>query len=95
VILASAPTSFEDAHRLVSSDLAGQLIAYDGGDGRHVVLRDLLGAHRVWLRDLQAGAGMAAIIPLDEACCSVLRACCAFSVGSLANHQDPYREDGT
>jgi hypothetical protein len=66
VILASAPTNFEDAHRLVSADLAGQLIAYDGGDGRHVVLRDLLGYHRVWLRDLRAGVGMAAIIPLDE-----------------------------
>jgi hypothetical protein len=66
VILAAAPTSFEDAHRLVSSDLAGQLIAYDGRDGRHVVLQDLQGAHRLWLRDVQAGAGMAAIIPLDE-----------------------------
>ena len=66
VILASAPTSFEDVHRLVSSDLAGQLIAYDGRDGRHVILQDLQGAHRVWLRDVQAGAGMAAIIPLDE-----------------------------
>jgi hypothetical protein len=66
VTLASAPTSFADAHQLGFSDLAGQLIAYDGGDGRHLVLRDLSGAHQVWLRDLQAGAGMAAIIPLDE-----------------------------
>ena len=66
MILTPAPTSFEDAHRLVSSDLAGQLIAYDGGDGRHVVLQDVQGAHRLWLRDEQAGVGMAAIIPLDE-----------------------------
>ena len=66
MILARAPASFEDAHRLVSSDLAGQLIAYDGRDGRHVVLQDLQGAHRLWLRDVQAGLGVAAIIPLDE-----------------------------
>ena len=66
MILAPAPASFEDLHRLVSPDLAGQLIAYDGRDGRHVVLQDLQGAHRLWLRDVQAGAGMAAIIPLDE-----------------------------
>lgn len=66
VILAPAPASFEEAHRLASSDLAGQLIVYDGPDGRHVVLQDLQGAHRLWLRDVQAGAGMAAIIPLDE-----------------------------
>lgn len=66
MILTPAPTSFEDARRLVSLDLSGQLTAYEGGDGRHVVLQDLQGAHRVWLRDVQAGAGMAAIIPLDE-----------------------------
>lgn len=66
VILAPAPASFEDAYRLVSPDLPGQLIAYDGRDGRHVVLQDLQGAHRVWLREVQAGMGMAAIIPLDE-----------------------------
>lgn len=66
VILAPAPASFDDAHRLVPSDFAGQLIAYDGRDGRHVVVQDLQGAHRLWLRDLQAGMGMAAIIPLDE-----------------------------
>ncbi len=66
VLLAPAPASFEDAHRLVSSDLAGQLIAHDGADGRHVVLQDVQGAHRLWIRDVQAGMGMAAIIPLDE-----------------------------
>jgi hypothetical protein len=66
VILAPAPASFEDARRLVSADLAGQLIAYDGRDGRHVILQDLQGAHQLWLRDVQAGVGMAAIIPLDE-----------------------------
>lgn len=66
VILAPAPASFKDARRLLSSDLAGQLIAYDGADGRHVVLQDVQGAHRLWLRDVHAGMGMAAIIPLDE-----------------------------
>jgi hypothetical protein len=66
VILASAPASFDDANRTVSSDLTGELIAYDGRDGRHVVLQDPQGDHRLWLRDVQAGMGLAAIVPLDE-----------------------------
>ncbi len=66
MILTAAPASFENPHRLASSALAGQLIAYDGRDGRHVILQDLQGDHRLWLRDVQAGVGMAAIIPLDE-----------------------------
>jgi len=67
VILVPAPPSFTNAHRLASSDLTGQLSAYDGSDGRHVVLRALQGAHRLWLRDVHTGTGMAAIIPLDDA----------------------------
>ena len=66
VILAPAPTSFERAHRLVSSDLAGQLNAYDGSDGRHVILEGPQGAHRLWLRDVHTGTPLAAIIPLDD-----------------------------
>jgi hypothetical protein len=66
VILATAPASFDDANRIVSSDLTGELIAYDGRDGRHVVLQDLQGAHQLWLPDVQAEMAMAAIIPLDD-----------------------------
>lgn len=63
VILVPAPASFEGARRFFSSDLAGQLIAYDGRDGRHVVLQ---GGHQLWLRDVQARGEMAAVIPFDE-----------------------------
>lgn len=66
VILVPAPASFEDAHRLVSPDLPGQLIAYDGRDGRHVVLQDRSGAHHLWLREMHPAMGLAAVIPLDE-----------------------------
>jgi hypothetical protein len=66
VILVPAPPSFTNAHRLLSPDLTDQLNAYDGSDGRHVVLQALQGAHRLWLRDVHTGTGMAAVIPLDE-----------------------------
>ncbi|OZA90615.1 MAG: hypothetical protein B7X76_03650 [Azorhizobium sp. 39-67-5] len=35
-------------------------------DGRHLVLQDQEGAHRVWLRGLRAGTRMAALVPLDD-----------------------------
>ena len=66
MILVPAPPGFTNAHHLVPSDLAGQLNAYDGSDGHHVVLQALQGAHRLWLRDVQTGTAMAAIIPLDD-----------------------------
>jgi hypothetical protein len=66
VILVPAPPSFTNTHRLASSDLAGQLIDYDGSDGRHIVLQALHSAHRLWLRDVHAGTRVAAIVPLDE-----------------------------
>jgi len=66
VILGPAPPSFPDSHRLVPSNLTGQLFAYDGNDGRHVVLQALQGTHCLWLRDVLTGTGMAAIIPLDD-----------------------------
>ena len=96
MILAPAPASFEDAHRLVSSDLAGQLIAYDGRDGRHVVLQDLQGAHQYGCVTCRPGARMAALIPLDESV--LLRVAGLLRLQRrLAgkSRQDPYREDGT
>lgn len=35
-------------------------------DGRHVVVADAAGEHRLWLRDAQPGQPLAAIVPLDK-----------------------------
>ncbi|QDK33000.1 hypothetical protein DM450_09485 [Sphingomonas sp. IC081] len=37
-----------------------------GIDGRHVVVADAAGEHRLWLRDPQPGRPLAAVIPLDK-----------------------------
>lgn len=63
VILARAPAGFGGTYL---SEVPGQLITYDGRDGRHIIVHDIEGVHQLWLRDVQDGAGMAAIIPLDE-----------------------------
>lgn len=37
-----------------------------GIDGRHVVVADAAGEHRLWLRDATPGQPLAAVIPLDK-----------------------------
>jgi hypothetical protein len=65
VVLVPAPDSFASARRLDSNQRA-EFAAFRDAAGRHVVLRDLEGAHRLWLRDLRPGERMAALVPLDE-----------------------------
>ena len=64
VVLVPAPDSFAGARPLESSQLA-EFAAFQGADGRHLVLQDDDGAHRLWLRGLRPGAQMAALVPLD------------------------------
>lgn len=66
MILIPAPDSFKDARRSVRFDRSRGVIAIQGPDGRHVVLEDRDGAHRLWLRGVRPGAPMAALIPLDD-----------------------------
>lgn len=66
VILVPAPDSFKDARRSARFDRSPGVIAIQGPDGRHVVLEDRDGAHRLWLRGVRPGAPMAALIPLDD-----------------------------
>ena len=66
MILVPAPDSFKDARRSVRFDRSPGVIAIQGPDGRHVVLEDRDGAHRLWLRGVRPGAPMAALIPLDD-----------------------------
>jgi hypothetical protein len=65
VILVPAPDSFAAARRSQHFDRSPGVIAIQGPDGRHVVLADRDGAHRLWLRGVPSGASMAALVPLD------------------------------
>jgi hypothetical protein len=46
--------------------LGARLVDQAGIDGRHVVVADTAGEHRLWLRDTTPGRPLAAIIPLDK-----------------------------
>ncbi|MBB3926348.1 hypothetical protein GGR43_002065 [Sphingobium jiangsuense] len=65
VILDAVPESFAGA--VVDPLALGTLLADQAGlDGRHVVVADAAGGHRLWLRDPTPGRPLAAIIPLDK-----------------------------
>ncbi len=66
VILVPAPESFTGVRRAESFNRPPGVIAIQGADGRHVVLPDRDGAHRLWLRGVPPGVPMAALVPLDE-----------------------------
>jgi len=66
VILVPAPDSFTGASRSERFNRPPGVIAIQGQDGRHVVLPDRDGAHRLWLRGVRLGAPMAALVPLDD-----------------------------
>ncbi len=45
----------------------GALLADEAGiDGRHIIVADAAGEHRLWLRDATPGQPLAAVIPLDK-----------------------------
>lgn len=65
VILDAVPEGFTGA--TVDPLILGGLLADRAGiDGRHVVVADAAGEHRLWLRDPTPGRPLAAIIPLDK-----------------------------
>lgn len=65
VILDAAPEDFTGA--AIDPLALGALLADQAGlDGRHVIIADLAGEHRLWLRDPTPGRPLAAIIPLDK-----------------------------
>lgn len=66
VILVPAPESFAAARRSERFNRSPGFIAVQAPDGRHVVLPDRDGAHRLWLRGVRPGAPMAALVPLDD-----------------------------
>ncbi|MCA0211502.1 MAG: DUF2285 domain-containing protein [Proteobacteria bacterium] len=66
VILDAAPDGFETAAPVDPRALGALLADLAGIDGRHVVVADAAGEHRLWLRDSQPGRPLAAVIPLDK-----------------------------
>lgn len=65
VILDSVPEGF-DGMAIDPLTLGGLLLNRAGGDGRHVVVADAAGEHRLWLRNATPGQPLAAIVPLDQ-----------------------------
>lgn len=66
VILDTAPDGFATAAPVDPRALGALLADQAGIDGRHVIVADAAGEHRLWLRDPQPGRPLAAVIPLDK-----------------------------
>ncbi|HWL46785.1 MAG TPA: DUF2285 domain-containing protein [Sphingomonadaceae bacterium] len=66
VILDTAPEGYTGAKAIDPLTLGALLADRAGIDGRHVVVADAAGEHRLWLRDPTPGRPLAAIIPLDR-----------------------------
>ena len=66
VILDAAPDGFASAQPVDPHSLGALLADLAGIDGRHVIVADAAGEHRLWLRDPTPGRPLAAIVPLDK-----------------------------
>jgi len=66
VILDAAPDGFETAAQVDPRALGALLADQAGMEGRHVIVADAAGEHRLWLRDPAPGQPLAAVIPLDK-----------------------------
>jgi hypothetical protein len=66
VVLDAAPEGFTTAAPIDPRTLGALLADLAGIDGRHVVVADAAGEHRLWLRDAVPGRPLAAVIPLDK-----------------------------
>lgn len=66
VILDTAPEGYESASPVDPRALGALLADLAGIDGRHVVVADTAGEHRLWLRHPTPGRPLAAVIPLDR-----------------------------
>ena len=66
VLLETAPDGFGDASPVDLRRFGAVLADRVGPDGRHVVIADDQGEHRLWLRNGADGGGAAAVVPLDK-----------------------------
>lgn len=65
VVLAAAPDSFERTLPVALEGIATVAADYTTDDGRHVVLADPTGEHRVWQCEGGPGSKLAVVVPLD------------------------------
>ena len=66
VIVDAAPEGFETAVPVDPRTLGALHADLAGIEGRHVIVGDAAGEHRLWLRDPTPGRPLAAVIPLDK-----------------------------
>jgi len=66
VILDAAPDGFETAAAVDPRTIGALLADQAGIEGRHLIVADAAGEHRLWVRDPRAGRPLAAVIPLDK-----------------------------
>ena len=66
VILDAGPEGFATAAPVDPRALGALLADLAGIDGRHVIVADAAGEHRLWLRDPTPGRPLAAVVPLDK-----------------------------
>lgn len=66
VILDAAPEGYDSAQAIDPLTLGALLADRAGIDGRHIVVADAAGEHRLWLRDPTPGRPLAAVVPLDK-----------------------------
>jgi hypothetical protein len=66
VTLVAAPDCFDEARQLAADELSAPTADLQGIDGRHLVIDDPQGEHRLWLPHLKAGDRLAGLIPLDD-----------------------------
>lgn len=66
VVLDAAPEGYATAAPVDPRALGALLADQAGIEGRHVVVADAAGEHRLWLRDGAPGRPLAAVIPLDK-----------------------------
>lgn len=66
IILDGAPENFVNAGMIDMSVLGDIVAEHEAPDGRHMVVANPDGVHRLWLREPQLGAPPAVIIPADR-----------------------------
>jgi hypothetical protein len=66
VTLVAAPDRYSEAHELSASDLDDARADLQRADGRHVLLGDQEGDHRLWLPNIWIGDRLAGLVVLDD-----------------------------
>jgi hypothetical protein len=66
VTLIAAPARYSEAHKLSASDVDDSAADLQRADGRHVLLENHEGGHRLWLPNIGVGDRLAGLVVLDD-----------------------------